>query len=603
MIYDIIIIPLAWIGAYSLRFNFNEIPALETVQLTRSLIYIVLIQAGTFWSVGLYRGLWRFASIPDLMRMIQATVLGSLLCLLTIFILFRLEGMPRSIFPLYALLLIALLASPRLAVRWLKDYGFKGHQGKRTLIIGMHRGSENLIRELKRNKDAHFNPCVLVDEDATQQGREVQGVRVSGTLQNLVELCETHEIEVIIIAQPEASGTEMRAITTACETTGLPLHILSHNGFSSQEKITDHLRKVALEDLLGREEVSLDWQNINPLINNKTIIISGAGGSIGSELCRQLALLQPSFLILIDNSEYNLFSLTEELHLKFPNLSFIGHLTDIRDKLAIENLFKQYSVDLVFHASAYKHVPLLEYQAREAIYNNILGTDIMAHAALNAGIDKFILISSDKAVNPCNIMGATKRGAEIICQTLNTLNKTQFITVRFGNVLGSVGSVIPTFKQQLAAGGPLTVTHPEVTRFFMTIPEAVQLIVQAASMGVGGEIFVLDMGEPIKIRYLAEQLIRLSGKKPGEDIQITYTGLRPGEKMYEELFQNTEQLNQTTHGKIMLAQAIDFDKKTLHKIIKDMETLCHAAESDCNPKLIVLLKKLVPEFYNPASAN
>jgi FlaA1/EpsC-like NDP-sugar epimerase len=355
----------------------------------------------------------------------------------------------------------------------------------------------------------------------------------------------------------------------------------------------NQLREVSIDDLLGREPVALDWQAIESGLKGKKVLVTGAGGSIGAELCRQIARLQPARLILLDSGEFNLYSIEMELSKSFSRLRISRCLNDVVDRPAIEKVFAESRPEIVFHAAAYKHVPMLEDQVREAARNNVLGTRAMAEVADSFGCEAFVMISTDKAVNPASVMGTSKRAAEIFCQNLNKRSQTRFVTVRFGNVLGSAGSVVPLFKQQIESGGPITVTHREISRFFMTIPEACQLILQASVMGDGGEIFVLDMGEPIKIAYLAEQMIRLSGKVPGEDIDITYTGLRPGEKLYEELFHEKEALQSTHHEKILLARHREFDWQRLTDILDGMVIACNNCDET---GLRSLLSELVPEW-------
>jgi FlaA1/EpsC-like NDP-sugar epimerase len=355
----------------------------------------------------------------------------------------------------------------------------------------------------------------------------------------------------------------------------------------------NQLREVSIDDLLGREPVALDWQAIESELRGKKVLVTGAGGSIGSELCRQIARLQPALLILLDSGEFNLYSIEMELSKNFSRLRISRCLNDVADRPAIEKVFAEFRPEVVFHAAAYKHVPMLEDQVREAARNNVLGTRIMAEVADSFGCEAFVMISTDKAVNPANVMGTSKRAAEVFCQNLNKRSQTRFVTVRFGNVLGSAGSVVPLFKQQIESGGPVTVTHREITRYFMTIPEACQLILQASVMGDGGEIFVLDMGEPIKIAYLAEQMIRLSGKVPGEDIDIAYTGLRPGEKLYEELFHEKEALESTHHEKILLARHREFDWQRLTEILDGMVIACNSCDE---PEIRGFLRELVPEW-------
>ncbi|MHB8535991.1 MAG: polysaccharide biosynthesis protein, partial [Sulfuricaulis sp.] len=405
--------------------------------------------------------------------------------------------------------------------------------------------------------------------------------------------------DLIVIALPSATARQIRRIVEICETTKLPFRILPEmqDIVSGRASIKD-LRDVKIEDLLGREPVSLDWRAITEANRGKTILVTGGGGSIGAELCRQIARLMPARLIVLERSEFNLYSIDMELRRELPGLPLVSLLGDVNDAVQVEHIMRVYSPAVIYHAAAYKHVPMLEDQARAAMSNNVLGTRTVARLADKYGCESFVMVSTDKAVNPANIMGASKRVAEMYCQGLNARSKTRFITVRFGNVLGSSGSVIPLFQQQIAQGGPVTVTHPEIQRYFMTIAEACQLILQAGVIGRGGEIFVLDMGEPVKIAYLAEQLIRLSGKTPGEDIEIEYTGLRPGEKLYEELFHDAEKLAETSHPKILLAHCRQRDREELEKNFDAIQQACDQGDETALKDIMV---ELVPEHTGLAA--
>lgn len=577
--HDILVIPIAWFGAYWLRFNLEAIPANFLQPGLFVLPWLMLVQAVAYQSFGLYRGVWRFASLPDLLRIVKAVLVGSACTALGIFLLTRMQNLPRSVFPLYSFLLIGLLGGARLTFRWLKDYSGIFSDAEKVLIVGAGIASEGIIRELLRDPQQRYRPVAVADEQAKNSGQEIHGIRVRGTIEQIPELVKRYDIKLIIIALPEVTGEKMRRIITLCEQANVPFRTLPALVDIAAGTISiNQLREVSVEDLLGRLPVTLEWDKIRNELTNKIVLVTGGGGSIGSELCRQIAQLEPKQLIIIEANEFNLYNIDQELKQRFLKLDLYCYLADILDKIALNRIIKEHTPDIVFHAAAYKHVPLLETQLRVAVRNNILGTRTVAETAVAHKVKKFILISTDKAVNPTNIMGATKRAAEILCQNYNKHSMTQFITVRFGNVLGSAGSVVPLFRKQLATGGPLTVTHPDVTRFFMTIPEATLLILQASVMGNGGEIFVLDMGDSIKITYLAEQMIRLSGKEPGKDICIEYTGLRPGEKLYEELFYDSEALMPTGHQKIMQAQAIEWDWAVLQDYLHQLEVACRNDE-------------------------
>lgn len=594
IIHDFSLVPVAWMGAYWLRFNLGSIPKGYLESAVSNLWIVVLVQLLAFHYFGLYRGVWRFASIPDLVRIARAVLVGVAFSATWIFLMSRMEGVPRSIFPLYGLLLFTMLGGSRLLVRWFKDHRVSIHGGRRVLVVGAGQAGEMLVRDLLRQRDESYEPVGIVDDDIKKQGHEIHGVRVLGGCDEISDFADRLDIDFIVLAVPSATSRQMRRLVRLCEKAEVPFRTVPpfHRLMSGQVTMNE-LREVSIDDLLGRESVKLDWASIKNELGSMTVLVTGAGGSIGSELCRQIAGLGPSSLILFDNSEFNLYTVEMQLQNSFPDLVITRYLNDVGDVTAVERVFRESKPQVVFHAAAYKHVPMLENQIREAAKNNIQGTRIVAEMADQFGCEAFVMISTDKAVNPANVMGASKRAAEIFCQNLNTRSSTRFVTVRFGNVLGSAGSVVPLFRQQIEAGGPVTVTHREITRYFMTIPEACQLILQAGAMGSGGEIFVLDMGEPIKISYLAEQMIRLSGKVPDEDIDIIYTGLRPGEKLYEELFHEKEALQSTGHAKILLARHRGVDWKRLGNILDGMRQAC--LEYD-EVRLRSLLKELVPEW-------
>ncbi|MBK1693427.1 polysaccharide biosynthesis protein [Chromatium weissei] len=554
-IHDVLTIPVSWLLAYWLRFNLDHIPPEFINGALQSLPWVLLIQSAIYWLFGLYRGVWRFASLPDLVRITKAALVGTAVIVFALFIVNRSALVPRSVPVLYFGLQLLLLASPRLLYRWLKDHRLTLSAGQRVLIIGAGRAGEMLARDLLRDSQRAYIPLGFVDDKLHRQGSEVHGIPIVGTTAEIPAISTRLGIDLLMLAIPSATARDMRRLVEICEHTGLPFRTVPalHNVMREPIHLSQ-LRPVSIEDLLGREQITLDWVALQRGLAERNILITGAGGSIGAELVHQLAAITSARLILVDNSEFNLYRIALELAEKHPDLQFERHLLDITDAPAVTALFQNERPALVFHAAAYKHVPLLQNQLRAAVRNNVIGTRLVAEAAIASGCERFVLISTDKAVNPTNVMGATKRVAEAICQLYDGQRDCRFITVRFGNVLGSAGSVVPRFQQQIAQGGPVTVTHPDIERFFMTIPEACQLIMQAAVIGEGGEIFVLDMGEPIKIRYLAEQMIRLAGREPGSEIAIEYVGLRSGEKLYEELFYATETLVATRHSKIRVAR-------------------------------------------------
>lgn len=604
ILHDLCVIPIAWFGAFWLRFNLDGIPldALNSALIFFSPVFVV--QTGAYWSMGLYRGIWQFASVPDLFRILKSVLLAAFFSFLILFYLTRLEGFPRSVLPIYSMLMVMMLGGSRFAVRWLKETKRSSlGDRQRVLVIGAGRTGEGLVRDLLRNRDPRYKPVAFVDDRKNKLGKEIHGIRVLGSCADIPKIVREHHVQLIMIATPNAKSEEMRLIMEYCHGTGCPIRTLPGvNDLISGRVTVDLLREVSLEDLLGRDPVSLDWTAIRTAISDQIIMVTGGGGSIGSELCRQIARLEPKHLLLVERSEFNLFTLEQELLHSFPKLQLTCHLLDVRDRFAMEKILQRLDkkLSIIFHAAAYKHVPMLENQPREAILNNILGTRVIAELAVRHKVPNFVLVSTDKAVNPSNIMGASKRVTEMVCHdfVVQGNTDTRFITVRFGNVLGSAGSVVPIFKQQLERGGPLTVTHPDMTRYFMTIPEACQLILQALAIGKGGEIFVLDMGEPVKIQFLAEQMIRLAGKKPNVDIAIRYTGLRPGEKLFEELFHPNEELAVTAHEKIFQAKARVFSSAWFNGVLDAMEKACETYEE---AELRSLLQELVPELGSYSS--
>jgi FlaA1/EpsC-like NDP-sugar epimerase len=596
ILFDVAAIPVAWYTAYWLRFNMHPYPSI----LTSSHSYIALsllslVQVSCYYYFKTYRGLWRFSSLNDVIRILKASLTAMVLVIPILYLSSVLQHLPRAVLPLYCIIVATLLCGGRLFVRLQWDKSSKTErvaENKRVLIIGAGQAGEGLVRDLKRG--TYYQPVGFVDDNFSKRGLEVHGVRVLGSIRQLNDFISKYAVDLIFIAIPSVRSATMRRIVTYCERSNIPFRTLpSLSALAAGRVEVNALRPVNIEDLLGRDQVNLQWDKIATHIAGRRVLVTGGGGSIGSELCRQIMMLKPSSLAIIENSEYNLYRIEQELKEKFPEICIELGLVSVTDEVAINHLFTHFKPEIVFHAAAYKHVPMLQNQVRVAVLNNVIGTQIVAKASVACSVEKFILISTDKAVNPTNIMGTTKRVGEIYCQNLNTRVKTQFITVRFGNVLGSAGSVVPLFQKQLQLGGPLTITHPDMQRYFMTIPEACQLILQAMVNGQGGEIFVLDMGEPVKISYLAEQMIRLAGKEPGKDILIEYTGLRPGEKLYEELFHESEQLAPTTHEKLFKAKFRELEWHELSQTMRMLDTACSEHQND---ELLILLKSLVPEF-------
>jgi FlaA1/EpsC-like NDP-sugar epimerase len=589
--HDLSMVALAWGLAILVRDALFAQPT-PVAWLSPYLVMVLLAQGAVFWWTGLYRGVWRFASLPDMMNILKAVTLGTLTVLLALFLFQRAFGVPRTLLLFYPLVLFFLLATPRLVYRYWRDNQLLGAgAASRVLLLGAGRAGEMLVRDLKR--ETGMRPVGFLDDDQRLRGARIHGVPVLGGVDRLSELAPRLGVEMIIIAMPSATNVQMQRVVEACEATHLPFRTLPRLQDMAEGRLRlNDLKEVAIEDLLGRDPITLDWQALGQELSGRRVLVSGGGGSIGAELCRQIARLDPQALVVVEQSEINLFNIERELRDRHPDLMLQARLVDVCDEVALENVFARWRPEVVFHAAAYKHVPLLEDQVRAAVRNNVLGTRAVAVAAERHACEAFVLISTDKAVNPGNTMGMSKRVAEMICQSLAGRSQTRFITVRFGNVLNSAGSVVPLFQEQIAAGGPVTVTHPEVSRYFMTIPEASQLILQAASLGEGGEIFVLDMGEPVRIAYMAEQMIRLAGKVPGEDVEIVFSGLRPGEKLFEELFHEQESHNSTSHSKILLAPCRPIEAAELMPALRALEAAC---ETHDEVALLDLLTNLVPE--------
>ncbi|HEY8328184.1 MAG TPA: nucleoside-diphosphate sugar epimerase/dehydratase [Rhodanobacter sp.] len=593
VLHDLAMAALAWWIAKLLRYALkpDEIVSFQILEFP----IVLLVQGLIFRWTGLYKSVWRFASLPDLWNIVRAVVIGSLLIGVSLFLYDRLEGVPRAVLVLYPLLLATLLGGPRLAYRYWKDSRndlLQNQTAKRVLIVGADRAGEVLSRDLRR--DNRYAVVGFVDDKPSLRGASINGHPVLGRFDQLPEIAREVAVDMLLIALPGASTAEMRRVVSLCDATDLPYRTVPRlEDVVAGRAQFNQIKEVAIEDLLGRDTVELDWTAIRETLSGRRVLITGGGGSIGSELCRQVARLGAQSLTVVEQSEYNLYRISQELRANFPELILDGILANCGDQTAMRKAFADTQPQVVFHAAAYKHVPMLQGQLRAAFRNNVLGTRTVADAAREVGVECFVLISTDKAVNPTSVMGACKRVAEIYCQNLDAHAETRFMTVRFGNVLDSAGSVVPLFRQQIRAGGPITVTHPEISRYFMTIPEACQLILQTASIGKGGEIFALDMGEPVKIRDLAEQMIRLAGKKPGSEIPIVYTGLRAGEKLFEELFHPLENYSATTHAKIFLAQHREVSWELLQALLHKS---AEAADVFDEEELRRCVSSLLPSF-------
>ena len=589
--HDGLALVLAWLGAYLLRFNF-DIPPDHLATMWHTLPFVLLVNLTAFSSFSLYRGIWRFASLPDLKRILNAVISSALLIAAIAFMLRGYVIVPRSVLVICPCVLILIMGGSRFLYRYIKQrelYRLSNNHGKPVIILGAGEATISLLKELGLSE--RWQVVGLLDDDRTLHGREILGVRVQGGIDQLKQFTAQLGVEHVIIAMPSASQKARRQLIELATALGLSvLTVPAIDDLMSGRLSVSQLRPVDVEDLLGRDAVDLDQTGLQELIGGHAVLVTGAGGSIGSELCRQVVKFRPSLLICYDLSEYALYQLEQELNGLAVN--FVSIVGDIKNAQRLQGLLTKYAPRVVFHAAAYKHVPLMETDnVSEALLNNVLGTFTLARACQAAGVPKFVLISTDKAVNPTNVMGASKRLAEMVIQGLQEELGTSFVMVRFGNVLGSSGSVVPKFREQIAAGGPITITHPEITRYFMSIPEAAQLVIQAGLMGAGGEIFVLDMGEPVRIVDLANDMIKLSGFKVGE-IAIEFVGLRPGEKLYEELLADDENTKPTPHHKLRIANArvVDAD------LIQDLMAWVNETPGMDERAIKQALKNWVPEY-------
>lgn len=590
--HDLAAVVLAWVLAFALRFNF-DIPSEYCVSAGESMFWVLPLFGALFFSFGLYRGLWRFASLSDLQHLLAAVLMGGLLTTATV-VFFGLAQIPRSVLVLHPLLLALVMGGSRFAYRSWKEhrlYGPTRMRGQPVVVLGAGEAADSLLREM--NRSGRWYAVALVDDNPSKLGRRLRGLPVFGPLSRVGEVAEKYGVKHVIMALPNAKSSVRRSAAEHAAAAGLAVMTMpSYDDLLAGRLSVSNIRRVELEDLLGRESVSLDDAGLHELLTGRVVMVSGAGGSIGSELCRQISKFKPSRLVLFESSEFLLYRINEELAQSFPDVVTAAWTGDVRDGEWVESVLATEKPAVIFHAAAYKHVPLMEHgNAWQAVRTNALGTLTLARAAQAAGVGKFVLISTDKAVNPTNVMGASKRLAERLCRVQQAAGGTRFVTVRFGNVLGSNGSVIPKFREQIARGGPITVTHPDIVRYFMTIPEAAQLVLQAGWMGKGGEIFVLDMGEPVRIADLARDLIRLSGFSDG-DIRIEYSGLRPGEKLYEELLADDEATLHTPHPKLRIARLVDdMDDKEYQSLLAWLEPSVRDAAAVKDG-----LKRFVPEY-------
>ncbi len=604
------IIAAAYLLSFASRFEliFYKTPGNLSLFLS-TLTPILVLRLISYWYFDLFKGLWRYVGLRDLKDIIKASFLGTLLFALYIFMTTRGDGFPRSIFVMDFAYNILLAGGIRMLVRIYREETDKDRlkeqlDSKTVLIVGAGDAGEMILREMRHNPRLGYNPVGFVDDDRGKRKSTIHGVSVLGNTRDICKVAKECNVDEVIVALPSATGKAMRRIVNTCKRAEVKFKTLPFIGDLIDGSVSiSQIRDVNIEDLLGREAINLDMSLIGRELANKVIMVTGAAGSIGSELVRQMGRFNPKKVILFERGENDLYHFEIELSKKVWNTKFVPFVGDVRDHERVRECMEIYRPSYIFHAAAYKHVPMMEANPAEAVKNNVFGTKILVDLAAELNVEKFVLISTDKAVRPTNVMGATKRVAELILQAKSAVDgcNTQFIAVRFGNVLGSNGSVIPLFKKQIADGGPVTLTHPEITRYFMTIPEAVQLVLQAGAMGSGGEIFLLEMGEPVKIKDLAENLICLSGLTPGKDIEIVYTGLRPGEKLYEELLVEGEGIKKTHHDKIYVLEGLSTDIDAVGSVLKALETVCKEGRDS---RVKTILKELVPEYhYLPAKGH
>lgn len=599
---DAILINMASFLGLIIRFDFriSQVPtnyaeAVLSYTLINTLVTIII-----FALFRLYNSLWKYAGIDELTNILFACVSAGAIQLILMHFVFRIH-VPRSFYPSSTLFLIFFISMGRFFYRYIRRLSRRnfGAVKERIMIIGAGEAGSSIIREISGSVYVNGSVICAIDDNKDKMGSYIQGIKVVGDRNNILEAVEKYEITSIIVAMPSASKRAIREILEICKQTNCLLKLLPgmYQLINEEVSVTE-LRDVEIDDLLGREPVKIDLEEVMNYVSGKVVLVTGGGGSIGSELCRQLAGHKPKQLIILDIYENNAYSIEQELKSTHPDLNLTVLIASVRNTKRIHKIMEQYHPDIIYHAAAHKHVPLMENSPNEAIKNNVGGTYKMAMAAHLFGVKKFILISSDKAVNPTNVMGASKRICELIIQAFHKKSKTEFVAVRFGNVLGSNGSVIPLFKEQIQRGGPVTVTHPDIIRYFMTIPEAVSLVLQAGAYAKGGEIFILDMGEPIKIADLAKNLIRLSGYEPDRDIEIEYTGLRPGEKLFEELLMEEEGLSSTSNKLIFIGKQIDIDEEEFLEKVLELDKAAKEEVDDIRERIM----ELVPT-YHPDNAG
>lgn len=599
---DICCIAGSFFFALMIRFEFvySHIPLRYLYNYAEIMPFYILVILVIFYIGRLYHSIWRFASVSEFMHIIICFII---LVPVSLFFQWKLEeNMPYAFWIIGWMLSFALTTASRFAYRFIRT-GQKMLEQRsnnlaedRVMIIGAGNAGQLLIRELIMSSHLSAKACCIIDDNPAKKGRFLDGVPIVGNRHEIPEMVLKYNINKIIYAVPTTAGKDRKEILNICKDTGCEVQVIPGIYQMVDGKVSvSNLRRVSIEDLLGRDEVVVDNDQIHSFIEGKVIMVTGGGGSIGSELCRQIARENPKMLIIFDIYENNAYEIQQELRRKYPNVHFETLIGSVRNTNRLESIFKMYKPDVIYHAAAHKHVPLMEESPNEAIKNNVLGTYKLSKTAAAFGVKKFVLISTDKAVNPTNIMGASKRLCEMVIQMMNRKTKTEFVAVRFGNVLGSNGSVIPLFKKQIEEGGPVTVTDPRIIRYFMTIPEAVALVLQAGLYAKGGEIFVLDMGDPVKIDDMARNLIRLSGLEPDVDIKIKYTGLRPGEKLYEEMLMSEEGLKETPNKLIHIGEPIEMDDDLFVKQLSELEKACKSERSDIKQVVASIVKTYHPE--------
>ena len=601
IIYDIISVILASYLAIIIRYEFrvDEIPRHFMNPIEQVMPLNIIVTLAIFYFFRLYNSLWAFAGETELHNIVVSCVLSTIvnsICLQ--FFKTTSQAVPKSYYFFYLFLLITCIFSSRFSYRFFRSLKHKQQNKKNhisVMVIGAGEAANVIIKEIVNSNFSTMVIKCIIDDDKGKWGRYIQGIKVVGGRDKIVECADVYDVDEIIVAMPSASRAEIRKILEICKDTNCKLRSLpGMYQLVNGEVNVSKLRDVEVEDLLGRDPISVDLNSILGYVQGKVVLVTGGGGSIGSELCRQIATHKPKQLVIVDIYENSVYDIQQELKGKYPELDLVVLIASVRNTNRMNYIFSTYHPDIVYHAAAHKHVPLMEDSPTEAIKNNVFGTFKTAQAAAMSGVRRFVMISTDKAVNPTNIMGASKRICEMIIQTFDKHYETEFVAVRFGNVLGSNGSVIPLFRKQIAAGGPVTVTHPDIIRYFMTIPEAVSLVLQAGAYARGGEIFVLDMGEPVKILDLAQNLIKLSGYRVGEDIKIEFTGLRPGEKLYEELLMDEEGMKDTANKMIHIGKPIELDEHEFFTQLKELKDECTIESSDIRP----LIKKIVPTYHH-----